>query len=76
MAFEFSKIERYLALPYTREVVSEDDGTWFARVIELPGCMTVGDTQAEALDNLNDAMSAWIESMLEHGERVPEPGAQ
>jgi predicted RNase H-like HicB family nuclease len=75
MAFEI-ELERYLALPYAREVVPEDDGTWFARVIELPGCMTVGDTQAEALDNLNGAMSAWIESMLEHGECIPEPGAQ
>jgi antitoxin HicB len=73
MASVASEVERYLALPYTRELVPEGDGTWFARVLELQGCMTVGDTQSEALDNLNDAMSAWIEAKLEERERIPEP---
>lgn len=73
MAPTAAELERYLRLPYTRELVPEDDGTWYARVLELPGCMTVGDTQAEALTNLNDAMSAWIESKLEDRESIPEP---
>ena len=66
---------RYLALPYTRELVPEDDGTWYARVVELPGCMTVGGTQADALANLDDAMATWVEGRLEDGEPVPEPAA-
>ncbi len=35
--------------------------------------MTVGDTQAEALANLDDAMAAWIEAKLEDRESIPEP---
>ena len=73
MAPAAAELERYLMLPYTRELVPEDDGTWYARILELPGCMSVGDTQAEALTNLDDAMSAWIGSKLEDREHIPEP---
>ncbi len=73
MAPVAAELERYLALPYTRELVPEDDGTWYARVLELPGCMTVGETQAEALANLDDAMATWIEAKLEDRESIPEP---
>ncbi len=75
MASAAAELERYLALPYTRELVPEDDGTWYARVLELPGCMTVGNTQVEALDNLDDALTAWIEAKLEDHESIPEPAA-
>jgi antitoxin HicB len=68
-----SELKRYLALPYTRELVPEDDGTWYARILELPGCMSVGDTQVEALANLDDAMSAWLSSRLEDRASIPEP---
>lgn len=73
MACGASELERYLAMPYTRELVPEDNGTWYARILELPGCMTVGDTQAEALTNLDDAMATWIQGKLEDRESVPEP---
>ncbi|MBV8369851.1 MAG: type II toxin-antitoxin system HicB family antitoxin [Candidatus Eremiobacteraeota bacterium] len=65
--------EKYLTLPYSRELVPEDDGTWYARIVELSGCMTVGDTPEEALANLDDAMASWIEAKLEAQEEIPEP---
>jgi len=67
------EIEQYLNLPYTRELVREDDGTWFARILEFPGCMTTGDTQQEALQMLDDAMAAWLRARLEDHEIIPEP---
>lgn len=67
------EIETYAELPYTRELVPEDDGSWFARVVEFPGCITVGATRAEALEMLDDAMAAWIEAKLEAGEAIPPP---
>jgi antitoxin HicB len=63
----------YLNQPYHREMVRNEDGTFFARVIEFPGCMTEGDTEAEVLANLNDAMIAWIEAKLEDKEEIPKP---
>lgn len=72
------KLNDYLSLPYTIEFRREepdDDGsmTWFARVIELPGCMTEGDTLEEAARMIQDAMAAWIEVALDEGRPIPEP---
>jgi antitoxin HicB len=67
------QVERYLAQPYTRELVRNEDGSWFARVVEFPGCMTEGETTEEAIENLDDAMASWIEVHIEDGEPIPPP---
>ena len=71
------KAERYVVLPYT-EVVTRDQTTdgrpcYVASHPELPGCMSQGDTIAEALLNLEDARRMYIESLLEDGLPVPLP---
>lgn len=63
----------YLSLPYTIMLVREDDATWFARVLELPGCMTEGDSAAEAAEMIQDAMTSWLEVALDDGMTIPEP---
>ena len=62
-----------MARPYTRELVRNEDGSWFARVVELPGCMTEGDSAEDALRNLNEAMALWIEVKLDDDESIPLP---
>ena len=52
---------------------SEEDSVFIADVPELPGCMAHGDTQEEALRNVNDAMGLWIDTARELGDPVPEP---
>ena len=63
----------YLSLPYTIELIREDDTTWFARVVELPGCITEGDSPEDAVAMIQDAMAGWIELGLEDGRAIPEP---
>lgn len=69
-------VEQYLHLPYSIEVV-RDEGEgfsgWFARVVELPGCMTQAETLEELEGMIQDAMRAWIETALEDGAPIPEP---
>ena len=67
------QVERFKALPYTRELIKNQDGTWFARIVEFTGCMTEGTTANEAIENLDEAMSAWIEVHLEDGDTIPPP---
>jgi len=67
------KIEEYLKLPYTRELVPEPEGGWFIRIKELPGCMSQGDTQIEALSMIEDAMAGWISAELSAGKSIPIP---
>ena len=69
-------IEDYLKLPYTIEIFrdeTDDKAGWVARVIELPGCITQGDTFGELAEMLEDAMRIWIESALDDGDPIPEP---
>jgi antitoxin HicB len=69
-------VEDYMRLPYTIEVVRDDDEEnpgWVARVVELPGCITQGDTFEELGEMVEDAMRGWIEVALEDGIPIPEP---
>lgn len=62
----------YMDLQYTLEVRHDEDG-WFARVLELPGCMTWAHTFEELGPMIEDAQRGWIEDALENGDPVPEP---
>lgn len=65
-------LDHYMGLPYTVEMIRNEDG-YFARVKELPGCMTEADTFEELGTMIEDAKSAWIEDALEDGDPIPEP---
>lgn len=51
----------------------EDEGGYMAIVHDLPGCMSDGDTPAEAYANVQDAIEAWIEVAKSLGRPVPDP---
>jgi antitoxin HicB len=68
-----AQVARLMAFPYTRELLPNEDGTWFARIVEFPGCMTEGDTQSAALEMLDEAMADWLTAKLEDGDPIPEP---
>lgn len=73
---ETMKVEDYLELPYTIEVMKDEGENyagWFARVVELPGCMTQADTFAELSNMIREAMTVWIETALADGETIPLP---
>ena len=55
-----------------RAEVEDEGGRWVAQVPSLPGCVTEGDTKAEALEALQEATQACLEVMNEHGEPLPE----
>ena len=52
---------------------SEEDQAFLAEVPELPGCMSDGKTRAEALMNVEQVISEWIETAKEIGRPIPEP---
>jgi len=67
------RLEEYLELAYTIETKREADGSYFIRVKELPGCMSVGDSIEDAYAMIEDAKADWIAFCLEDGRAVPEP---
>ena len=52
---------------------SDEDKAYIAEVPELHGCMSDGETYAEAVANAEDAMRAWIETARELGREIPVP---
>jgi predicted RNase H-like HicB family nuclease len=55
----------------TLEYEQEADGRWLAEIPELPGVMTYGLTQAEAMFKVKALALRVIAERLEHGEHVP-----
>ena len=64
----------YLALSYRMEIVKDsDEGGFVASYPDLPGCITCGETEEEALKNALDAKKSWLEAALEENIEIPEP---
>lgn len=59
--------------PYRKMISGDADEGYLAEVPELPGCMTAGETEIEALSNLQEAMMGWLMTSLAHGLPIPEP---
>lgn len=53
-------------------LIPDPDGGFVVEVPSLPGCYSQGETEAEALENIREAIELHIESMVAHGEEVPE----
>jgi len=54
-----------------RAVLEPDEGGFHAFCPGLPGCHTWGSTEEEALANLREAASLYLESLIAHGEPIP-----
>lgn len=63
----------YLKRPYGRVVMPDSDGTFFAEIIEFPGCIATGNSAAEALSSLEGVAESWIAAAIDNGQRIPEP---
>jgi predicted RNase H-like HicB family nuclease len=52
---------------------SDEDKGFIAIAPDLPGCSSFGDTQVQALAELQDAIEAWIEAARAANNPIPEP---
>ena len=53
---------------------SAPEGGYVAFVPALPGCHTQGGTLAETEGNIKEAIEVYLESLIAHGEPVPQEG--
>ena len=51
----------------------EDGGGYLAWVPDLPGCMSDGETEEEAVRHCRGAIGEWIDHALRQGHTIPEP---
>jgi antitoxin HicB len=53
-------------------IPDRESGGYIVEVPSLPGCYSQGDTYDEAIANIREAIDLHIESLIAHGEEVPE----
>lgn len=56
---------------YTTIFEPQADGGFHAYCPALRGCHSEGDTLEEATANIREAVEAYIESLVAHGETIP-----
>ena len=58
---------------YVVVIEKTPNGTFSAFVPDLPGCITVGNTEEETRNYIKEAMELHLEGMKEDGDPIPEP---
>ena len=69
-------LDYYMNLKYTTqipEIAVEDGGGYLIEIPLLKGCVSDGETIAEALENIKEAKEEWFKYMLENNLSIPEP---
>ena len=58
-------------LGYRITLRKEPEGGYTVQVPALPGCVTYGKTVEEAIEMSRDAITGYVDSLIEDGESVP-----
>jgi len=54
-------------------IEKDEDDLFVAECPSLPGCVSQGTTRDEALENIQDAVKGYLESLKKHDEPIPPP---
>jgi predicted RNase H-like HicB family nuclease len=52
-------------------IEQDEDGVFVAEVTALPGCVSQGETRKEAVQNIQEAITVYLESLKAHSEPIP-----
>jgi predicted RNase H-like HicB family nuclease len=64
-------VRREQLVRYTVVLEQETDGGYVVSVPALPGCVSQGDSRAEALANIREAIELYVQDCREAGDPVP-----
>lgn len=57
-------------MKYRVLIEQDEDGMFIIEVPALPGCISQGKTREEALQNIQEAITAYLESLKARGEPI------
>ena len=60
-------------MKYRILIEQDEDGAFVAECPSLPGCVSQGNTRQEAIENAQDAIRGYLESLKKHDEPIPPP---
>ena len=52
-------------------IEQDEDGIFVAECPSLPGCISQGKSRKEVLENIQDAVRGYLESLKKHDEPIP-----
>ncbi len=58
-------------MKYRILIKQDEDGVFVAECPSLPGCISQGKTRKEAIENIQDAIRGYLESLKKHDEPIP-----
>lgn len=58
-------------MKYRVLIQQDEDGVFVAKCPSLPGCVSQGKTREEAIVNIKDAVSGYLQSLKKHNEPLP-----
>jgi antitoxin HicB len=59
------------SLRYRIVIAEDEDGQFVAECPSLPGCISQGKTREAAIENIQDAIKGYLESLKKHGDPIP-----
>lgn len=66
-------LDYYLGLKYPITFYPDAQKGYVIEIKDLPGCMTQAETVEEAMENIEEARSLWIETAYEFEDDIPLP---
>jgi antitoxin HicB len=60
-------------MKYRIIIEQDEDGAFVVECPSLPGCISQGKTRKEAIENVQDAIRGYLESLNKHDEPIPPP---
>ncbi len=54
-------------------IIEKAQENYSAYVPDLPGCVSVGDTIEEVKENIQEAITFHLETLIEDGLKIPQP---
>ncbi len=60
-------------MKYRILIEQDEEGIFVAECPSLPGCVSQGKTRKEVIENIQDAIGGYLESLKKHNEPVPFP---
>lgn len=73
---EKKPLDFYLSLNYPVTLYPEKDGGFTVEVVDLPGCLSQGETVEEAYEMIEEVRELWIETAYEFGDPIPMPSTE
>ena len=54
-------------------IIEKGETSYGAYIPDLPGCAAVGETEAEVMELIHEAIEFHLEGLRDEGENIPQP---